>query len=84
MSSSRETWQFSVREVDDGELSLSPQPRNGSHPPLRGRATDTFLDRWNIDFHLPRGTDVDDARRIAELLNDWVQEVSCTARDRDL
>ena len=49
-------------------------------PLSNGKQTKTVLDNWHINLVLPSGTDFDDAKRIAELLNEWVQAVTCTAR----
>ena len=80
MSSGSENWLFKVKEMSGGDLCLSPEPKTSLQTVSAGRSRATVLDRWQIQFVLPTGTDFDDARRIAELLNEWVREVTCTAR----
>lgn len=79
MPAHRETWLFKVEESDLGEISLSPERRTRMEL-HRGEPALTLLDSWNINFVLPKGTDVEDARRIADLLNEWIQGVSCVSR----
>jgi len=79
MRSGRENWLFKVKEIARDELCLFPE-RRGDAPPLRGQRN-TLLDHWHINFMLPKGTDPDDAHRIAALLNEWVQEVAFVARE---
>jgi hypothetical protein len=84
MPSDRENWQFKVKEGSrNGMLVLCPEAKREPSGDRRGKRPPTLLDRWKIHFVLPNGTDVDDARRIAALLNEWVLEVHCTARPGD-
>ena len=81
MSWRQENWLFTVEETDGGDLALTPRLRTvGLQPLQRTSKTSTLLDRWRIDFVLPKGTEHDDARRIADLLNEWVESVSCVSR----
>ncbi|HXC49384.1 MAG TPA: hypothetical protein VN634_00750 [Candidatus Limnocylindrales bacterium] len=81
MLSGREIWQFEVKEIPGGDYCLCPEPREEPHRLARAKqAAKTVLDSWHINFVLPSGTDFEDAQRIAELLNEWVREVTCTAR----
>lgn len=81
MPSGRENWHFKVKEIPrDGALVLYPEPRAAPPQNARGKRSPTLLERWNIHFVLPNGTDLDDARRIAALLNEWVLEVQYSAR----
>ena len=81
MFSVRENWQFEVKEIPGGEYCLRPEPRKESPAPLRRKRDITVLDDWNINLVLPTGTELEVARRIAELLNEWIQDITCTARD---
>ncbi len=84
MLSGREIWQFEVKEISGGDYCLCPEPRKEPQSLARARQAakqaKTVLDNWHINFVLPSGTDFEDAQRIAELLNEWVREVTCTAR----
>ena len=81
MSSGRENWLFTVKEIAGGDLCLSPEPKKDLAMPVRKKPVETVLDNWHIHFVLPAGTDHEDANRIADLLNEWVREVTVTARD---
>lgn len=78
MTSFHESWVFKVKEEGRDEFFLCPEPQEDPQPLLRGNVPQGLLQGWGIRFRLPKGIEIDDAKRLAELLNEYVNAVHCT------